>query len=305
MFMKIGWRKSAVNCLVLLALIVGGLGLIPAARVVAQIACDPDAGTDVASPAKAATPVAAVDVTFPQQGGELRVFAAASLVDAFGEIGGDIQEANPNVSITIETAGSQTLVTQLQEGAEADVLATANASTMTTAVESGLIEGDPQAFTGNRLVIVTPDGNPAGIESIDDLAGDDINLVVAAADVPVGNYSRDVLCSYGTSADAPEGFIDAVNDNIVSEELDVRSVLAKVHLEEADAGLVYASDAVAANLADTPVTVVEFPDTLNVTATYPIAPVAGGNVELANAFIAYVLSEPGQATLERYGFVRP
>jgi molybdate transport system substrate-binding protein len=154
-------------------------------------------------------------------------------------------------------------------------------------------------------VIVTPEGNPAGIDSIDDLAGDDLNLVIAAAEVPVGSYSRHVLCSYSTSEEAPEGFIDTVNRNVVSEELDVRGVLAKVQLEEADAGLVYASDAVAANLAGTPVTVLEFPGSLNATAVYPIAPVAGGNVELANAFIAYVLSEPGQATLAHYGFDQP
>lgn len=302
--MKVGWRKLVVNAFVLLAMLVGSLGILPASGAVAQIACDPAAsgGTATSSPA---TPVAAAEAVFPEDGGELRVFAAASLVDAFAEIGSDIQEANPNVNITFETAGSQTLVTQLQEGAEADVLATANNSTMATAVESGLIEGEPQTFTGNRLVIVVPEGNPAGIESIDDLAGEGVDLVVAAADVPVGNYSRNVLCEYSTTDAAPEGFIDSVNANIVSEELDVRSVLAKVQLEEADAGLVYASDAVAANLAGEPVDVIEFPDTLNVTAVYPIAPVAGGNVELASAFIAYVLSEPGQATLEHYGFVYP
>ncbi len=299
-----GWQRMVMNSFVLFALVIGNLGVLPAGGAVVPIACDPAASSAAATSAPA-TPIAAVEAVFPEAGGELRVFAAASLVDAFNEVGADIQEANPNLNITFETAGSQTLVTQLQEGAEADVLATANNSTMATAVESGLIEGDPQIFTGNRLVIVTPEGNPAGIQSVDDLAGEDINLVVAAPEVPVGNYSRNVLCAYSTTAEAPEGFIDAVNGNVVSEELDVRSVLAKVQIGEADAGIVYASDAVSANLAGTPVTVLEFPDSLNVTAAYPIAPVAGGNVEMASAFIAYVLSEPGQATLERYGFVYP
>ena len=102
---------------------------------------------------------------------------------------------------------------------------------------------------------------------------------------------------------APDGFLDAVNANVVSEETDVRSVLAKVQLGEADAGIVYASDAVASNLAGTKVGTIEFP--FETTATYPLAPVAGGNTELAQAFITYVLSPEGQKVLADYGFAQP
>jgi len=290
---------SLRSVLMALALLTAALPL-GVHRASAQIACDVPA-TSPTSPA--ATPAPAIpDATFPEDGGTLTIFAAASLTDAFAEMEATLEEAHPGLDIVIETAGSQTLVTQLQEGARADVLATANTSTMQTAVESGLIDGTPLPFTGNRLVIVTPEDNPAGVESLDDLAQGDLKLVVAGADVPAGAYARQALCDYVTDGDAPDGFLDAVDANIVSEEPDVRSVLAKVQLGEADAGIVYASDAEAARQAGQALHVVEFPASVPTTALYPIAPVAGGNVELANAFIAYVLGDDGQAVLADYGF---
>ncbi len=296
-------RRMLVICLALL-FAVPGFFAVPA--MAAQISCE-DVSPPAAAPAtpEAASPVAEAVVPFPEEGGTLEVFAAASLVDAFAVVEADLEEANPNLDIVVETAGSQALVTQLQEGAEADVLATANTSTMQTAIDSGLIAGEPEIFTGNRLVIVAPADNPAGISSLDDLASDDLNLVIASTEVPVGSYSRNVLCAYEASGAAPDGFIDAVNGNVVSEEEDVRSVLAKVQLGEADAGIVYASDAVASELAGTPLTVVEFPADLDATAEYPIAAVEGGDIDLANAFISYILSADGQATLESYGFAQP
>jgi molybdate transport system substrate-binding protein len=283
--------------------------MVPAAFAVpasAQaITCDDVAPSTGATASTAASPEAVEVVPFPEDGGTLEVFAAASLVDAFAKVEADLEAANPNLDIVVETGGSQALVTQLTEGAQADVLATANTSTMNDAVEAGLIAGEPETFTGNRLVIVAPEDNPAGIASLDDLAGDDLLLVVASAEVPVGNYSRNVLCAYAASGSAPEGFIEAVDANVVSEEEDVRSVLAKVQLGEADAGIVYASDAYASALAGTPLTVIEFPEGLDATAEYPIAAVEGGDVDLAQAFISYILSDDGQATLDAYGFAQP
>lgn len=252
----------------------------------------------------AATPAPAEfePTDFPEEGGEMHVMAAASLTDAYNEIAAVAMEQNPNLTITIETAGSQTLVTQLEEGASADVLATANTATMDRAVESGLISGEPTIFTGNRLVIVTPAGNPAGIESIDDLANDGVRLVLANPDVPVGNYSAIAFCNYVTTDDAPGGFLDAVNGNIVSEEPDVRHVLTKVQLGEADAGVVYASDATASMLNGVELQVLDFPESVPTRADYPIAAVAEGNQDLANAFISLVLSDEGQEILAHYGF---
>lgn len=257
------------------------------------------------SPVESAATPEATDfpaAEFPAEGGDMTIFAAASLTDAYNDIAEQLMSENPNLNIVIETAGSQTLVTQLEEGANADVLATANTSTMDRAVEGNLIAGDPVIFTGNRLVIITPDNNPAGIESIDDLANDGIRLVLANPEVPVGNYSMIAFCDYAGVDVAPEGFIDSINSNLVSEEPDVRHVLAKVQLGEADAGVVYASDATASMLAGVELQVIEFPDSVPTRADYPIAAVEGGNPELANAFISFVLSDEGQEILAHYGF---
>lgn len=265
----------------------------------AAIACGPPTPSPAAATAEA-SPAVSSDARFPDEGGTLTVFAAASLSDAFNQIASDLQEAHPNLTITFQTAGSQSLVTQLQEGAQADVLATANTSTMQTAVDSGLIEGAPVPFTGNRLVIVTPKDNPAGITSLDDLGKDGVKLVVAGPDVPAGKYAVNAICAHETNG--VSGFADAVGANIVSEETDVRSVLAKVQLGEADAGIVYASDAVASALAGNALNVVDFPASVPTTASYPIAALAGGNTDLARAFIAYILSPEGQQVLVNYGF---
>jgi molybdate transport system substrate-binding protein len=290
-------RTFRIAAILLLAL----LGLF-GGTVAAQ---DAFACETMAPPAAAAAPEAtpaAAEVAFPADGGTLTIFAAASLTDAFGEFSTTLENENPGLDIVIETGGSQALVTQLQEGASADVLATANTSTMATAVESGLIDGDPVTFTGNRLVIVAPEDNPAGIASLDDLASDGVNLVLANESVPAGNYARQAICAYGETDAAAEGFVDTVLGNVVSEEEDVRNVLAKVQLGEADAGIVYASDATASALAGTPLTVIEFPAGVPVSATYPIAAVNGGNAELANAFIGAMLSPAGQDVLAKYGF---
>lgn len=255
---------------------------------------EPATSTPVATPLTQIAP----EGNFPEDGGELTVFAAASLTDAFAEIVAKVEEQYPGMSITIETGGSQSLVTQLEEGARADVLATADISTMDRAQEGGLLSAEPVMFTGNRLVIVTLTDNPAGIEDIDDLAGEGVRLVVANPDVPAGRYAAAAFCAY----DAPEGFLDAINGNIASEETDVRHVLAKVQLGEADAGVIYASDANASEISGVSLNVIEFPESVPARAQYPIAPVEGGEYHTANAFIAFVLSDEGQEILRKYGF---
>ena len=292
-----------IAILVAIASVAAGASSVQAA----QIACAPATPASASSASPAATPVVASPVTssdasFPDEGGTLTVFAAASLTDAFAEIEGTLESENEGLDIIVETGSSQALVTQLQEGAEADVLATANTSTMTQAVESGLIRGEAVTFAGNRLVIVTPADNPAAIADISDLTGSDLRLVVAEESVPAGRYAREAVCAWGSSGAAPEDAVEAIGRNIASEEEDVRNVLAKVQLGEADAGIVYASDATASELAGTPLVVVEFPEGIPTTATYPIAATASGNEELADPFIAYILSPDGQAVLADYGF---
>lgn len=262
------------------------------------ICADPAASTPNATPTAHILP----DAAFPSNGGELTVFAAASLTDAFTEIAAAVEADHAGMDITIETGGSQQLVTQLEEGADADVLATADDITMLRARNSDLLAGEPMIFAHNRLVIITPADNPAGIASIEDLANDDVLLVLANGDVPAGRYATQAFCAYAASEAAPEGFIEAITDNTVSAEPDVRHVLTKVQVGEADAGVVYASDATASDLRGIGLTVIEFPAELPITVQYPIAAVRGGDEATANAFITFVLSDHGQHILRRYGF---
>lgn len=241
-----------------------------------------------------------VQTAFPDTDGQLTVFAAMSLVDAFTEIKERLESEVPGLEITLNFAGSQTLATQLAEGGEADVFASADETQMQAAIEAGRISGDPVLFVQNHLTVVVPPDNPAGIQTFADLADDDVHLVLAQPEVPAGHYARQVICAMAEDiATYGEDFADRVGDNVVSLEEDVRGVLTRVQLGEADAGIVYASDAVTAGDA---VATIEVPDSVNVLASYPIAAVESGDKALANAFIAYVLGPEGQAILSEYGF---
>ena len=245
------------------------------------------------SPGAEATPEA---IAFPEEGGQLTVFAAASLTDAFTRMADDIAATHPDIEITFNFAGSQALVTQIAEGgAEADVLALASPAQMTNAAESGIAVDGSSIFVNNRLVVVVPADNPAGIIDVTDLAADNVRFVLANPDVPAGNYARQSLCKVAeVSGMADVGGFAA---NIASEEDNVRSVLTKVELGEADAGIVYISDALTSGDA---VRVIEIASDQNVIATYPIAAISDN--PLAAAFVGYVLSAEGQATLASFGF---
>ena len=261
--------------------------------------CPSPAAVD-ATPVGTSVAVEEVHVAYPAEGGDLTVFAAASLTDAFEAIEQEVEAATPNLSITYNFGGSQALVTQLEEGAQADVFASANVTQMDAAIAAELVAGAPLPFTHNRLAIVAPSGNPADIQSAADLGKEGILLVLAQPEVPAGRYARESVCLMATdTATYGAGFVEQVAGNIVSEEEDVRDVLAKVALGEADAGIVYVSDAVAAG---DQVYVVDILDDVNVIATYPVAILAGGNEALGSAFVSYLLSDEGQAMLERYGF---
>ena len=267
----------------------------------ATINCDPNLAAPSPSASPAATPAPVTAVPFPENAGEVTVFAAASLTDAFNQIATDLEAANPGLDLVFNFAGSQALVTQLTEGAKADVFASANSSQMNEAIEGGVISGEPSTFAHNRLAIVVPKDNPAGIASFAELGKDGVKLVLAAEDVPVGQYARQSICLAGAdSAAFGEGFVDAVAGNIVSNETNVKNVLAKVQLGEADAGIVYVTDVTPKVAGD--VTLIKIPDVVNVIASYPVATVVGGNADAAAAFISYLLSPEGQATLASFGF---
>jgi molybdate transport system substrate-binding protein len=284
---------------ILICLLVALTTLTPAGSVMAQVEpweCGPLAPATPQSSPTASTPGPPVE--FPAEGGELTVFAAASLTDAFTQMADDIASANPNIEITFNFAGSQALVTQLIEGAEADVLALASETQMDAAIEDGVQVSSPEIFVNNLLTVVIPPENRVDIQSVADLAAGGVRLVLANPDVPAGNYARQSLCLVASSVSGENpDYLANVAANVVSEEENVRAVLTKVELGEADAGIVYVSDA---QTSDDAVTTIEIPADQNVVAEYPIASLSDD--PLAVAFVDYVLSAEGQATLASFGF---
>jgi molybdate transport system substrate-binding protein len=238
----------------------------------------------------------------PRVQGELTIFSAASLSDAFKEIAAQLEQANPGTKLTFNFAGSPTLRTQLAQGARADVFASADEPNMDRAANDGTISGEAQIFARNLLVVVVPADNPAGINTPQDLAKSDLKLVLAHKDVPVGNYARQALEKMSQDPAFGKDFSARVLANLVSEETNVRQVASKVQPGEADAGIVYSTD-VTPTIRPA-VKVIPIPPEFNVMAAYPIAMVRGTrNASAACAFIAYVLSPAGQAILARHGFL--
>jgi len=224
---------------------------------------------------------------------ELTVSGASSLTDAFGDIGSAFEGENPGVTVTFNFGPSDGLATQINDGAPVDVFASASPTWMDSVQDDGPGVSDRADFARNRLTIIVPTDNPAGIEDISDLAGDNLQLVIAAEGVPAGDYAREIFKNAGISK--------AALANVVSNAEDVRAVVTSVASGEADAGIVYVTD-VTADVADH-VTQIEIPDEINVIATYPIAVVNDTQeTDLAKSFVDYVLG-PGQQTLAEFGFL--
>jgi|DewCreStandDraft_5_1066085.scaffolds.fasta_scaffold00469_13 molybdate transport system substrate-binding protein len=236
--------------------------------------------------------------------GQVTVFAAASLTDVFTEIGTALERANPGTKIVFNFAGSPALRTQLEQGARADVFASADEPTMDAVDRQGLLAGPPRLFALNRLVVIVPAQNPGAIERLQDLARPGLKLVLARSDVPVGAYARQALARMSQDPAFGTTFAERVLANVVSEEPNVRQVVTKVQLGEADAGIVYATDA-SAGVREA-VRSIPLPDQFNVIARYPIAVVKNApNEPGARAFVDYVLSPAGQAILAKHGFLPP
>lgn len=234
------------------------------------------------------------------EGDRITVLAASSLTDAFEELAGTFEEQNPGTEVRTSFAASSELLAQIQQGAPADVFASASEKNMDTAVGEDLV-GEASVFARNRPVVIVPVDDPAGIGDFEGLAEADAQLVLAEEGVPIADYAMEVLSN--ADAEYGDGFEEAVVAKIVSREANVRAAANRVALGEADATFVYASD-VTEDIRDR-VEVIEIPEEVNVVATYPIATVrASESPELAQAWVDLVLSDEGQDVLEEHGFER-
>jgi molybdate transport system substrate-binding protein len=224
---------------------------------------------------------------------ELTVSAAASLTAAFTDIGAAFEASNSRVTVTFNFGPSDGLATQINEGAPVDVFASASPTWMDAVQDDGPGVTHRTDFARNTLAIVVPYDNPAGIEKLEDLTEDGVQVVLAAEGVPAGDYAREIFENAGIA--------DAALANVVSNEEDVASVITKVLSGDADAGIGYLTD-VTPELADQ-ISLITIPEEENVFATYPIAVVARSQeADLAQRFVDYVLGG-GQRTLAKYAFL--
>lgn len=223
--------------------------------------------------------------------GDVTVFAAASLTEAFTKIGKDFAAANPGTKVTFNFAGSSALATQITQGAPADVFAAASPATMKTVIDAGDATGTPVVFVKNQLVIAVPKGNPKGIATLENLSKPDLKVALCAEQVPCGAATKKALDTAG------------VKVTPVTLEQDVKAALSKVKLGEVDAALVYRTDAKAA-AAD--VDGIEFPESASAINDYPVVALKNApNRAGAEAFLAYLRSEPAKAVLTAAGFQTP
>lgn len=246
---------------------------------------------DISSPSKAV------------QTQTITVLAAASLTEPFSELGGRFEAQNPHTKVEFSFAGSQQLAQQLGQGAPGDVFASSSQKYLDAAAQANRVAKDKaQIFAKNRLVVIYPKVNPAGLEDLQDLAKPGLKLILAVNEVPVGEYSLDFLAKASNDPAFSPMFKAAVLKNVVSFEENVKAVYTKIALGEADAGIVWISDITSDGAGQ--VGSLDIPEALNVIAAYPIAAISDSkHPDLARAFIDLVMSQAGQQVLQKYHFI--
>ena len=234
-----------------------------------------------------------------EHGRTLTILAASSLTDAFGELGKTFEQQNPGTTVQTSFGASSDLLAQIQQGALADVFASAAEEEMDTAVKDDLVSGKPRDFVNNREVIMVPKDNPANIQSLEDLSKPGTKLVLAEEGVPAADYAVEILDK--ADKEYGSGFKKEVLSNVVSREADVRASVNRVVTGDADATFGYASD-YTPDIRDK-VKVIRIPPNLNIIATYPIATLKDAKEpDLAKKWVDLVTSSEGQQVLKKWGF---
>ena len=235
-------------------------------------------------------------------GGELTVYAAASLKGAVEAAQVAYEAANPGTTLTISTNSSSALETQIEQGAPADVFLSADTTNPQRLVDKGLAEGDPVTFASNELTIIVPASNPAGVTTPVDLAKSGIKVIAAGDEVPITKYATALVDNLAREPGYPADFAAAYAANVVSKEDNVKAVVVKIELGEGDAGIVYVTDAKASNK----VAPIEVPESANVPATYDgVVVKASKKAAAARAFLDWFAGPDGRAVLSGLGFLPP
>jgi len=275
-------------------------GLIAVAVAATVAACSSPA-SPTAAPSAAST-TAPTEGPSTAAGGEIQVYAAASLKNVLAKVEDVYEAANPGTTLTISTDSSAALETKIEQGAPADVFLSADVTNPQQLVDAGLTSGEVSPFAGNLLTVIVPKGNPAGLQTPKDLAKAGVKVVAAGDKVPITKYAAQLVENLAKEAGYPADFVDRYNANVVSKEENVSGIVTKVGLGEGDAGIVYVTDAKGSDKVDA----VGVPGAANVPATYGgVVVKASPNQDASLAFLQWLAGPEGQNVLAAFGFLPP
>jgi molybdate transport system substrate-binding protein len=265
-------------------------------------ACSNGGASPTPSSAASPAPTSAASAATSAASGALTIYGAASLKGVLDKVKTTYEAANAGTTLTISTDSSATLETQIEQGAPADVFLSADTTNPKKLVDAGLAAGAAVTFAGNKLTIIVPTANPAGIKTPVDLARTGVKVIAAGDAVPITKYATQLVGNLATQAGYPADFVARYTANIASKEDNVKAIVAKIELGEGDGGIVYVTDA----KASTKVTTVDVPDVANVPATYVgVVVKASRNAAAAQAFLTWFAGPDGQPILAGFGFLSP
>ena len=265
-------------------------------------ACSSSGASPAASSPATAAPTTAISAAPSAAPAALTIYGAASLKGVLDKVKAAYETANPGTTLTISTDSSATLETQIEQGAPSDVFLSADTTNPKKLADKGLTAGAAVTFAGNKLTVIVPTANPAGIKTPADLARMGVKVIAAGDAVPITKYATMLVANLAKESGDPADFAAKYTANIASKEDNVKAIVAKIELGEGDAGIVYVTDA----KASAKVMTVDVPDTANVPATYAgVVVKASKNPAAAQAFLTWFAGADGQAILASFGFLPP